>query len=438
MVFPSRGCKNDIVQEFGVAPDLVEVIGNPVDCARVRRRSSAPLGPDAALFDGRFVFANIARLDVVKGHDLLFAACRELLTRRDDFVVLCVGDGPARSALEAKIEGGALAHTIKLLGERTNPFPILAKADAAVLSSRFEAFALVLVEALALARPVVSVDCPFGPREVLEDGRYGLLSSPDAPVELAAAMERLITEPNLRAELSRQGLIRARQYDAWRIARTWESLIDDLPPAQPPWGLTLGAEAPEEIAMPMSTLETELHLKVADIPTEVLAEELASRLEGMPGNPLHDVFYRRGFHLLRKHFYLPIPDDTDRLDPFWGKPSALPGLNMNDEVPLRMMKDIFPPFLEEFRERFPIYKDEGADPGFYLINGGYMAVDAHVYYSLIRQHRPKRILEIGVGNSTLPRDRRQRLQRAGGEAGLPHLRGSLSLGLVSRRLSRAR
>ena len=172
-------------------------------------------------------------------------------------------------------------------------------------------------------------------------------------------------------------------------------------PAQPPLDLTQGTEGLEEIATFMSKPEGELRLELTDIPTEVLAEELASRLEGMPGNPLHDVFYRRGFHLLRKHFYLPIPDDTDRLDYFWGKPSALPGLDMNDDVPLHMMKNVFPPFLDEFRKRFPLYKKEGADPGFYLINGGYMAVDAHVYYCLIRQNRPRRILEIGVGNSTL-------------------------------------
>jgi glycosyltransferase involved in cell wall biosynthesis len=183
--------------------------------------------------------------------------------------------------------------------------------------------------------------------------------------------------------------------------RTQTMLRKKNSPAQPPLDLIQGAEGLEEIATFMSKPEGELRLQLPDIPTEVLAEELASRLEGMPGNPLHDVFYRRGFHLLRKHFYLPIPDDTDRLDYFWGKPSALPGLDMNDDVPLRMMKHIFPPFLDEFRERFPLYKKEGADPDFYLINGGYMAVDAHVYYCLIRQNRPRRILEIGVGNSTL-------------------------------------
>jgi hypothetical protein len=139
-----------------------------------------------------------------------------------------------------------------------------------------------------------------------------------------------------------------------------------------------------------------------DFETEKLAEELANRMDAMPpgGNPLHDVFYKHGFHLLRKHFYLPVPDDTDQLETFWGRPSAMVGVDTNDVLALDVMETICPEYLGEFRERFPI--DGPLDPpDFYLINGGYMAVDAHVYYCLIRHFKPKRIVEIGNGNSTL-------------------------------------
>jgi hypothetical protein len=134
--------------------------------------------------------------------------------------------------------------------------------------------------------------------------------------------------------------------------------------------------------------------------TEHLARELARRIEGEPGSPFHDVFYHHGFHLLRKHFYLPIPDDTDHLDQFWDKSSEMAGVNISDALALEVMEQICPKYLPEFRARFPI---EGPlqPPGFYLINGGYMAVDAHVYYCLIRHFKPRKIIEIGNGNSTL-------------------------------------
>lgn len=134
--------------------------------------------------------------------------------------------------------------------------------------------------------------------------------------------------------------------------------------------------------------------------TEALAEELAGRMSGQPGNPCHDIFYRHGFHMLRKHFYLPVPDDTDRLDEFWGKPSEMVGIDPNEPLAFEVMESICPKYLPEFRERFPIDGPVNP-PGFYLINGGYMAVDAHVLYCLIRHFKPKRIVEIGNGNSTL-------------------------------------
>lgn len=134
--------------------------------------------------------------------------------------------------------------------------------------------------------------------------------------------------------------------------------------------------------------------------TNALAEEVARRIQNEQGHPCHDIFYQHGFHLLRKHFYLPVPDDTDELDDFWGKPSEMVGIDPNEPLALEVLNQICPPYMQEFRDRFPI---DGPlnPPDFYLINGGYMAVDAHVYYSLIRHFKPRRIVEIGNGNSTL-------------------------------------
>jgi predicted O-methyltransferase YrrM len=158
------------------------------------------------------------------------------------------------------------------------------------------------------------------------------------------------------------------------------------------------ARSPRSAVTPPRPVERDGGL--AAFTTEALAEELAARLADRPGNPLHDIFYRHGLHLLRKHFYLPIPDDTDRLDDFWGKPSAMPGVDTNDAVALDLIERVLPPYLKEFRDRFPIRR-RALETGFYLINGGYMAVDAHVYYGLIRHYKPRRIIEIGNGNSTL-------------------------------------
>jgi len=140
--------------------------------------------------------------------------------------------------------------------------------------------------------------------------------------------------------------------------------------------------------------------RLSALTTEMLAEEMVHRAKNDPESRCHDAFYRHGFHLLPKHFYLPIPDDTDQLEKFWETPSEMIGVDVNESAAIEVMEKIAPCYLSEFRAKFPV--DGPLDPpGFYLINGGYMAVDAHVYYCLIRHFKPRRIVEIGNGNSTL-------------------------------------
>lgn len=91
---------------------------------------------------------------------------------------------------------------------------------------------------------------------------------------------------------------------------------------------------------------------------------------------------------------IPVPPpDVD-----WSKQTSLPGLNMNDEGVLEFLHSVIEPELQSFRSRYPVNPVQGA---FGLINGSYMAVDAHVYYACLRHFKPRRVIEIGIGNSTL-------------------------------------
>lgn len=142
------------------------------------------------------------------------------------------------------------------------------------------------------------------------------------------------------------------------------------------------------------------NVAAADALSLELARLIAPKLATLPGNPAHGIFYTNGMHLLPKHFYLPIPDDSDQLDTFWTTPSQMVGVDTQDAAQLALMKDTLPRHLEEFRSLFPIA--EAAKFGdFFLLNGSYMAVDSHVYYGLIRETNPKRIVEIGTGYSTI-------------------------------------
>ena len=113
------------------------------------------------------------------------------------------------------------------------------------------------------------------------------------------------------------------------------------------------------------------------------------------------VFYTFGFHLLREHYDSPVPERADLDDAFWQRESELVGLDMNDEYALDLLHSVLPQYLAEFRNSFPIYRSSSHQTQFHLMNGSFMVIDAHVYYVFIRHFKPKHIIEIGAGNSTL-------------------------------------
>ena len=132
-----------------------------------------------------------------------------------------------------------------------------------------------------------------------------------------------------------------------------------------------------------------------------LCEFTAATLKYVPGNVAYRSFYKRGFHLLKKHYYLPIPEEEDLNGAFWEKRSQMIGVDMNEGYALGLLQSVFPAYMEEFRQSFPLRQSSSDQAKFYLINGTFMAIDAHVYYSFIRHFKPSRIIEIGAGASTV-------------------------------------
>ena len=109
----------------------------------------------------------------------------------------------------------------------------------------------------------------------------------------------------------------------------------------------------------------------------------------------------RGFDLVRRHYYSPVPQREDLAHPnFWNDVSPLRGIDMREPEALEFLQNRLPPFLTEFRDTFPV-EQTGDNTGFHVVNGVYMAVDAHVYYGMLRSLKPRRLIEVGSGQSTL-------------------------------------
>ena len=101
-------------------------------------------------------------------------------------------------------------------------------SSLAVCSSRFEGFGLAIVEAMACGLPVVSFDCPWGPRSIIKDGEDGVLVENGNVERLAGTMVYLMKNPDVRILMSKTAIINARRYDIEQIAEKWRQLFESL------------------------------------------------------------------------------------------------------------------------------------------------------------------------------------------------------------------
>jgi glycosyltransferase involved in cell wall biosynthesis len=223
-IFPSQGCCDDFVEHFGSHPERTIPLPNPIDLQNIERQSQ--LDAEHALPEGKGpTFISVGRLEQQKNHKHLLNACAILKEKAPEFSVVLLGEGSERAAIEAHAKALGLDGQVHLLGVAANPYPYIRNADALVLSSDFESFALVLLEAMVCDTLAISVDCPSGPREVIAGGKAGLLVPPNDPRALAEAMAKVTSAAAQLAPLIQAGRKHARLYDANTIADRWGNLL---------------------------------------------------------------------------------------------------------------------------------------------------------------------------------------------------------------------
>jgi glycosyltransferase involved in cell wall biosynthesis len=194
----------------------------------VRLPNAVPdLGGGIAGLDAPVIVA-AGRLVAQKGFDLLVDAFAPIAARHPEWEVRIYGGGQDKAALQRQIEARGVADQVRLMGSTRELGAALAQGSLFVLSSRWEGFGLVIVEAMSRGLPVVSFDCPRGPSDIITDGRDGLLVPEQDTAALGAAMERLIDDVATRKAMGAAALERARDYDADAIAARWASLLDEL------------------------------------------------------------------------------------------------------------------------------------------------------------------------------------------------------------------
>lgn len=185
----SQSCHDKFISKFGSGYPMT-VKRNPLPVPDILRKAEYPI---PAFPQNCLNFVCLGRLVEQKGFDRLLDACKELEAHK--FHVHVIGEGPKRPWLEARIQELGLEQTVKLLGYSENPYPYLKQADTFLLTSRDEAFPLVVGESLVVGTPVLATDC-CGVREWLGDDRYGMIL-PNSTEGIVCGMKAVLEDPKI-------------------------------------------------------------------------------------------------------------------------------------------------------------------------------------------------------------------------------------------------
>jgi glycosyltransferase involved in cell wall biosynthesis len=197
----------------------VVVMPNPVRACKGNQNTQAAR---------TFTVVGAGRLSLEKGFDLLLTAFSKVHKEHPEWNLVIYGDGPERPVLERQISELNLDRKVRLPGVTTDLTTHLRTAGCFVLSSRFEGFPMVLVEALACGCPVVATNCTDSISEIVQYGRNGLLIPSEDTDSLTNALELVMEDAILRATLEANGPDSVRKFDIDSVADHWEKLFQEI------------------------------------------------------------------------------------------------------------------------------------------------------------------------------------------------------------------
>lgn len=226
IIATSRGVADDLTQNFGVSPDAVRVVPNPVDLDGVRTLAGETLDAAADIGGTTPVIVAAGRLADAKNYPMLIDSMR-ILRAAVPARLFILGQGELEPALRRQIAEHHLQDAVTLLGFHRNPWKYIVRADVFALSSHYEGFGNVLIEAMALGVPVVAT-ASAGTRDIVTPGVNGLLVEPHTAEAMAAALRSVLEDGDLRAAMARAAKVSSERFAAPSVIARYDTVLEQL------------------------------------------------------------------------------------------------------------------------------------------------------------------------------------------------------------------
>ncbi len=226
----SKGLEKILENYYCIKKDKLQTILNAIDLKLINKKKKEKISMYDKLFDDVNIikFITIGRLVDQKGHNYLIDSFFEVKKQVPNSKLIIIGDGTLRQKLEMQIKKRGLKDDVLLLGFKENPIKYLAKSDIFVLPSKYEGLPTVLLLALACGLPIISTDCDTGPREILDNGKYGLLVNVMDIEDLVSKMILLAKNNELKNKFSNLSMERAEFFNLNKIIHKWINLFESF------------------------------------------------------------------------------------------------------------------------------------------------------------------------------------------------------------------
>jgi len=222
IVVPSAGVKKDLERTFNIIQRKIKIIYNPMDLEKINILKEEEI-KDLRIKEKSFLLT-VGRLTKQKGHPYLFRAYSKIYKEIDE-KLLILGTGEDEEKLKSLVNQLGIQERVLFLGFQKNPYKFMNRASLFVLSSLWEGFPNVLLEAMACGVPVISTDCPSGPGEIITNSINGILVSSGNEKALAEAMLSLLKDENLRKKFSKENKKRVEDFRIEKILPKYEELF---------------------------------------------------------------------------------------------------------------------------------------------------------------------------------------------------------------------